>query len=59
MRLALGLTAVHLVMLNRFRVSKQPHERHFGVAAAAEPAAEVSLEPISIDAPNDAMQMRA
>jgi Domain of unknown function (DUF4436) len=55
----LALTAGYLLMLRHFNVSELPGERHFGAAGAVEPAGEVYLEPISIDALNDAMQMRA
>ncbi|HEX9168481.1 MAG TPA: DUF4436 family protein [Roseiarcus sp.] len=55
----LALTSAYLVMLGRFRVSEQPGERHFAAEGAGEPAGEVYLEPLSIDAPNDALQMRA
>ena len=34
-------------------------ERHFGAVGGVEPAGEVYLEPISVDALNQAMQMRA
>ncbi len=55
----LALTAGYLVMLSRFRVSELPGEQHFGAADSVEPGGEVYLEPIGIDALNDAMQMRA
>jgi hypothetical protein len=45
--------------LRHFNVSELPSERHFGAADQVAPAGEVYLEPISIDALNDAMQMRA
>jgi hypothetical protein len=59
--LALGaflvaLTGAYVLVLRHFKVSELPTERHFG---ALEPAGEVYLEPIGIDALNDAMQMRA
>lgn len=55
----LALTACYLLMLSRFKVSELPGEQHFGAADPVEPAGEVYLEPISIDALNDALQMRA
>jgi hypothetical protein len=55
----LALTAGYLLLLRHFNVSELPGERHFGAAGAVQPAGEVYLEPISIDALNDAMQMRA
>jgi hypothetical protein len=55
----LALTAGYVLLLSRFRVSDLPSERHFGAADPAVPAGEVYLEPIGIDALNDAMQIRA
>ena len=55
----IALTASYLLMLSRFRVSDLPSERHFGAADPVVPAGEVYLEPIGIDALNDAMQIRA
>jgi hypothetical protein len=55
----IALTAGYLLMLSRFKVSELPGEQHFGAADPVEPAGEVYLEPIGIDAPNDAMQVRA
>jgi Domain of unknown function (DUF4436) len=55
----LVLTAAYLFALGRFHVSEVPGERYFAPADAAEPAGEVYLEPLSIDAPNDAMMIRA
>src|SRR6516162_5588361 len=54
----LGLTAGYLLMLRHFRVSELPGERHFGATGPVKPAGEVYLEPIGIDALNEAMQMR-
>jgi hypothetical protein len=54
-----ALTAGYLLMARRFNVTELPSERHFGVTGQVEPAGEVYLEPISIDALNDAMQVRA
>src|SRR5271166_2987234 len=55
----LALTAGYVLLLRHFNVSELPSERHFGPVDGAEPAGEVYLEPISIDALNQAMQMRA
>jgi hypothetical protein len=55
----LMLTAAYLLALSRFHVSEVPSERNFAAADGAEPAGEVYLEPLSIDALNDAMLIRA
>lgn len=55
----LMLTAAYLLALSRFHVSEVPSERNFAAADAAEPAGEVYLEPLSIDALDDAMRIRA
>jgi energy-converting hydrogenase Eha subunit E len=55
----IALTGAYILMLRHFNVSELPGERHFGAVDGAEPAGEVYLEPVSIDALNDAMQMRA
>ena len=55
----LVLTAAYLLALSRFHVAEEPRERNFAAADAAEPADEVYLEPLSIDALNEAMQVRA
>jgi hypothetical protein len=55
----LALTAGYILLLRHFNVSELPSERHFGAGEGVEPAGEVYLEPISIDALNQAMQMRA
>jgi hypothetical protein len=55
----LALTVAYLAALRHFRVSELPVEQHFGAADPVIPAGEVYLEPISIDALNDAMQVRA
>jgi hypothetical protein len=55
----LALTAGYNLLLRHFDVSELPSERHFGAVDGIEPAGEVYLEPISIDALNQAMQMRA
>lgn len=49
----------YLFLLWNLNVSVLPGERHFGATGAMKPAAEVYIEPISIDAFNDAMQVRA
>jgi len=54
----LGLTASYLLVLRHFRVSELPIERHFATTGPVKPAGEIYFEPISIDALNDAMQMR-
>jgi hypothetical protein len=53
------LTAAYVAALSRFRFSELPGERHFGAAETIEPAGEVYLEPVSVDAFNEAMQLRA
>jgi Domain of unknown function (DUF4436) len=60
--LALGavlvaLTAGYVVMVRQFDVTELPQERHFGATDKVVPAGEVYLEPLSIDALNDAMQV--
>ncbi len=55
----LALTAGYILLLRHFNVSELPSERHFGAVDGVEPAGEVYLEPISIDALNQAMQVRA
>jgi Domain of unknown function (DUF4436) len=56
----LMLTAAYLLALSRFHVLEVPRERNFAAAGdGAEPAGEVYLEPLSIDALNDAMLIRA
>ena len=62
--LALGavlvaLTGGYVVMVRQFDVTELPVERHFGASGEVVPAGEVYLEPVSIDALNDAMQVRA
>jgi hypothetical protein len=56
--LLIALTATYLMILHNFDVSEQPGERMFG-AADSGAAAEVYLEPLSIDAANEGMQLRA
>ncbi len=48
----------YLLLLRNFNVPVLPGERHFG-ASGVRPAAEVYIEPLTIDAFNDAMQVRA
>ena len=55
----IALTAGYLLLLRHLNVSELPSERHFGAIDQVAPAGEVYLEPISIDALNDAMQLRA
>jgi uncharacterized protein DUF4436 len=62
--LALGavlfaLTAGYVMMVRQFDVTELPSERHFGATDKVVPAGEVYIEPLSIDALNDAMQVRA
>ncbi|HEY5203343.1 MAG TPA: DUF4436 family protein, partial [Roseiarcus sp.] len=62
--LALGavlvvLTAGYVLMVRQFGVTELPLERHFGAGGEVAPAGEVYFEPVSIDALNDAMQIRA
>jgi len=56
--LLIALTAAYLLVLRGFEVSEQPSERVFG-AADSIAAAEVYLEPFSVDPANQGMQMRA
>ena len=55
----LVLSVGYFFLLRNFNVPVLPGERHFGATGAVKPAAEVYIEPISIDAFNDAMQVRA
>lgn len=57
--LLFSLTASYVLMLRHVKVFELPHERYFGAVGPVEPVGEVYLEPIGIDAPNDAMEMRA
>ena len=56
--LLIALTIGYLIILYNMRVSEQPVERMFG-ASDSVAAAEVYLEPLSIDAANEGMQARA
>src|SRR6185437_236235 len=56
--LLIALTAGYLMILHNLHVSEQPGERMFG-ASDSGAAAEVYLEPLSIDAANEGMQLRA
>ena len=56
--LLIALTISYLIILHNMRVSEQPVERMFG-ASNSDAAAEVYLEPLSIDAANEGMQVRA
>ena len=55
----LALTIGYVVMVRQFDVTGLPLERHFGATDKVVPAGEVYIEPLSIDALNDAMQVRA
>ena len=55
----IALTAGYVMMVRQFDVTELPLERHFGAADKVVPAGEVYIEPLSIDALNDAMQVRA
>jgi hypothetical protein len=55
----IALTAGYVAMVRQFDVTELPLERHFGATGEVVPAGEVYLEPISIDALNDAMQVHA
>ena len=55
----IALTAGYILMVRQFDVTDLPLERHFGATDKVVPAGEVYIEPISIDALNDAMQVRA
>lgn len=52
------LTALYLLVLHTFHVSELPVERHFGAVSSGAAAGQVYLEPLSIDAPADAMRIR-
>jgi len=56
--LLIALTAGYLMILRSLNVSEQPGERLFG-APDSGAAAEVYLEPLSVDATNQGMQVRA
>lgn len=56
--LLIALTISYLIILHNMHVSEQPGERMFG-ASDSGAAAEVYLEPLSIDAANEGMQVRA
>lgn len=56
--LLIALTISYLIIVHDMRVSEQPVERMFG-ASNSDAAAEVYLEPLSIDAANEGMQVRA
>ncbi|HEY1864768.1 MAG TPA: DUF4436 family protein [Roseiarcus sp.] len=55
----IALTAGYVVMVRQFDVTALPLERHFGATDKVVPAGEVYIEPLSIDALDDAMQVRA
>ena len=56
--LLVALTISYLIILYNLRVSEQPGERMFG-ASNSVATAEVYLEPLSIDAADEGMQLRA
>ncbi|HEY1782417.1 MAG TPA: DUF4436 family protein [Roseiarcus sp.] len=56
--LLIALTISYLIILHNMHVSEQPGERTFG-ASDSGAAAEIYLEPLSIDAANEGMQLRA
>ncbi len=56
--LLIALTISYLIIVHDMRVSEQPVERMFG-ASDSDAAAEVYLEPLSVDAANEGMQVRA
>ena len=55
----IALTAGYVAMVRQFDVTGLPLERHFGAIDQVMPAGEVYLEPISVDALTEAMQVRA
>jgi len=55
----IALTTAYVVVVRQFNVTELPGERHFGATNQVVPAGEVYLEPISIDALNDAMHVTA
>jgi len=57
--LLLSLMASYILLLRHFKVFELPSERYFGAIGPVEPAGEVYLEPIDIDALNESMEMRA
>jgi Domain of unknown function (DUF4436) len=57
--LVLVLTVGYLILLRNFNVAETPGERHFGVTGAIRPAAEIYIQPVSIDALNDEIEIRA
>ena len=61
--MAVGTIAILLIigyisLLRYFHVSEMPAERELGLKNAVAPVPQIYIEPISIDALNDAMQMR-
>jgi hypothetical protein len=55
----IALTIGYVVVVRQFAVTELPLERHFVATDKGVPAGEVYIEPLSIDALNDAMQVRA
>jgi hypothetical protein len=56
--LVAGLAIAYAIIVHYFHVSEVPVERHFGAAGADSEPAQIYIELVSIDALNDAMQMR-
>ena len=61
--MAIGTITILLIvgyisLLRYFHVSEMPVERDLGLKSAVGPTPQIYIEPISIDALNDAMQMR-
>jgi Domain of unknown function (DUF4436) len=55
----IALTASYVAMVRHFDVTEVPLERHFGATDKVVPAGEVYVEPLSIDALDEGMQVRA
>jgi hypothetical protein len=53
-----ALAIAYAIVVHYFHVSELPVERHFGVAGAGSETAQIYIEPVGIDALNDAMQLR-
>ena len=53
-----GLAIAYVIVVHYFHVSELPGERHFGAAGSGSETAQIYIEPVSIDALSDAMQMR-
>jgi hypothetical protein len=55
----IALTALYVMIVRQFDVTELPLERHFGATDKVVPAGEVYIEPLSIDALDEGMQVRA